>query len=383
MEARRSVERQELRGRYSSWPRNDIEYASVDEIRDWERARRQKRLRSAPHMETAVILHATRVQQSSKKLLQQIRLRYLAHQDISRFSRTASFSAFDAGYDQVVARILYNVHALEKGLARNRDLRLGFGRKALTNLNDALAIYVQKGYDRTAFAYVEGVSVIQRYKELHAGGQVDVSFLEELVDPGFLNPESGFDAAGTKTVRKADKVHNSEKPFYELAQGRSSVREFSGQSIDTRKVLNALRNAEKTPSVCNRQGWRVYWVEDPELARKVLKHQRGFGYAQMPEVLLTITVSNNAYLSPVERNQAFVDGGLFAMSVMYGLEYEGLATVPLNAMMYHKDQKAVRRLLDLDDSDMITMFIAIGDFMDDCVVPISDRKPAGDFIRRR
>jgi nitroreductase len=189
--------------------------------------------------------------------------------------------------------------------------------------------------------------------------------------------------AGTKIIRKVDKELNAEKNFYQLAQGRSSVREFSGLPIDVSKVMNALRNAEKTPSVCNRQGWRVYWVEDKELAARVLKHQRGFGQPQMPEVLLTITVSNNTFLSPVERNEAFVDGGLFAMSVMYGLEHEGLAAVPLNAMMYYKDQKAVRQLLDIDDSEMITMFIAVGEFVEESVVPVSDRKPAESFVRRR
>lgn len=327
--------------------------------------------------------HTTRAKQSGKKVLQKIRLRYLAHKDISRFSRTAAFSVFDDSYEQVVSRIMYNVHALEKGLARTRDLRLGFGVKALTNLNDALVVYRTRGFDENAFAFIEGVSVIQRYKELHVKENFDVAFLTDIFDPAFLEPSVPTASAGTKIVRKADKERNREKPFYELAQGRSSVREFSGEPIDTEKVMNAIRNAERTPSVCNRQGWRVYWVEDQDLARQVLKHQRGFGYPQMPEVLLTITVSNNTYLSPVERNQAFVDGGLFSMSVMYGLEYEGLAAVPLNAMMYYSDQKAVRKLLDIDDSEMISMFIAVGAFPDETVVPISDRKSADTFVKRR
>jgi nitroreductase len=328
-------------------------------------------------------LNTTRPKQFAKKGLQRIRLRYLVHKDVARFSRNAPFSMFDNGYEQVVSRIMYNVHALEKGLARNRDVRLGFGKKALSNLNDALVIYNLSGYDKSAFAYVQGLSVIQRYKELHAKQQFEVDFLEEIFDPEFLNPGTDYAAAGTKTVRKADKQHNGEKNFFELALNRSSVREFSGEPIDTTKVMKALRAAERTPSVCNRQGWRVYWVEDKELAAKVLKHQRGFGYAQMPEVMLCITVSYNTFLSPVERNQAFVDGGLFSMSVMYGLEAEGLATVPLNACMYHKDQMAVRELLNIDDSEMIIMFMAVGSFMDESVAPISDRKTAESFVRRR
>lgn len=321
--------------------------------------------------------------QTVKKMLQKARLRYLAHIDIARFSRTASFSAYDTGYEQVVSRIMYNVHALEKGLARVKDLRLGFGRKALANLNDALVVFVRCGYNTSDFAYIEGVSVLQRYLELHEAAGFDARVIHEVVDPRFLEPGESTRAAGTKVIRASEKEGNHSKGFYEIAQGRSSVREFSGESIDGSKVLAALSNAAKTPSVCNRQGWRVYWVESAELAQQVLVHQRGFGYPQMPEVLLTITVSNTTFLSPVERNEAFVDGGLFAMSVMYGLEYEGLAAVPLNAMMYASDQKAVRKLLNIDDSEMIIMFIAVGAFPEETTVPISDRKPAESFIRHR
>ncbi|WP_262848551.1 nitroreductase family protein [Mumia quercus] len=328
-------------------------------------------------------MNSSRPRQFGKKQLQRVRLRYLAHKDISRFSRTASFSVFDDGYEQVVSRIMYNVHALEKGLARNSDVRLGFGRKALSNLNDALVVYRSRGYDTAAFAYVEGLSIIRRYEEYHRKQEFDVPFLSEVIDDELRRTDRPAEAAGTKTVRRSDKENNCDKTFYDLAQGRSSVREFSGRPIDTEKVMNALRNAEKTPSVCNRQGWRAYWTEDKQLAAQVLAHQRGFGYAEMPEVLLAITVSNNTFLSPVERNEAFVDGGLFAMSVLYGLEHEGLAAVPLNAMMYYRDQLAVRRLLDIDDSEMIIMFIAVGEFPPESVVPISDRKPAETFVRRR
>lgn len=331
-------------------------------------------------------LNTTRAKQSSKKILQKLRLRYLGYKDIQRFSKTAAFSVFDDDYEQVVSRIMYNVHALEKGLARNVDRRLGFGIKALSNLSDAMVVYRSRGYDENLFAYVEGVSVIQRYLELHEREEHDLGHLLDVISPDLLQPdakEATSCMAGVKMICKADKRDNSSKSFYDLAQGRSSVRDFSGRPIDSSKVMAAIRNAEKTPSVCNRQGWRVYWVEDAEIARQVLVHQRGFGYPQMPAVLLTITVSNNTYLSPVERNQAYVDGGLFAMSVLYGLEYEGLAAVPLNAMMYYRDQEAVRELLKIDESEVFIMFIAVGDFMDECLVPVSDRKSLHGFVRMR
>jgi hypothetical protein len=51
---------------------------------------------------------------------------------------------------------MYNVAALEKGLVRNRDIRLGFSKKALTNLNDALVIYRLRDYDHVCLRLRRG-----------------------------------------------------------------------------------------------------------------------------------------------------------------------------------------------------------------------------------
>ncbi len=126
---------------------------------------------------------------------------------------------FDDGYEQVVSRIMYNVHALEKGLARNSDLRLGFGSKALSNLNDTLVVYRTKGYDRSAFAYVQGLSVIQRYKELHAKEQFDVSFLADIVDPEFLDPQADFGGGGHQVGEAGRQGAQLREDFLRLGPG--------------------------------------------------------------------------------------------------------------------------------------------------------------------
>jgi nitroreductase len=330
-------------------------------------------------------MNASRSRQALKRVAQGGRLAVHASRDNLRFWRFSALSVYDARYEQLNGRIMYNVHALEKGLAQTEGWRPGRGRKALKNLNDAMVVYSRHGYDETAYAFSQGLAILQRYRERHADQLEKISFLAEIIDPAILHPRQDVEYAGggVKTVRKSDKVNNSAKGFYDLAQGRSSVRAFSGEAIDADRVLSAIRNAEKTPSVCNRQGWRVYWTEDKELARTVLKHQRGFAYSQMPEVLLTVTVSQSVFISPVERNQAFIDGGLYSMSILYGLEAEGLAAVPLNACLYARDRDAVQELLDIDPSEEIIMFIAVGDHPAETIVPVSDRRPTDSFLRRR
>lgn len=325
--------------------------------------------------------NANRLNQAAKKFLQKIRLHYLAYRDIRRFSRYAAFSVFDDSYDQLCARIMYNVHAIEKGLSRGKNMRAGFGREALTNLNDALVVYSGKAYSRETYTYIQGRSIVHRYIDAHGkDAGLDLSTLD-VVDQSFHVGRDTFDAAGTKTIYAKDKLNNSSKGFYALSQGRSSVREFSGERIDIEKIRNVLRNAGKTPSVCNRQGWHVYVVTDKEKMQETLRLQRGFkGYPTLPECVLVIAVTNSAFLSPVERNEAFVDGGLFAMSVIYGLECESLAAVPLNAMMNAADERGVRALINVHDSEQIIMFVAVGAFKGETIVPISDRKPLSDYV---
>lgn len=327
-------------------------------------------------------INTSKLKETIKKNLQKIRLRYLANKDIKRFSKSAAFSIYDSSYEQLTSRIMYNVHAIEKGLSRSHNFRAGFGKNALKTLNDTLVVYTQKGYSTDSFPYIEGRSIFLRYIELHKKMSADVSFLNNIVDSSFLEENKMYGGTGVKEIFREDKLNNNKKNFYELAQGRSSVRDFSGGAVDREKILSVIQNATKTPSVCNRQGWFVYLVEDKQKIEKLLELQRGFkGYPKLPDKVLTITVSNSTFLSPVERNEAFVDGGLFAMSVIYGLEYEGIAAVTLNAMMNFKDEKGIRELLDVGESEQIILFIAVGQFKDKVIVPISDRKRAENFTK--
>lgn len=317
-----------------------------------------------------------------KKCLQKIRLRYLAHKDVKRFSKSAALSIYDATFDQLSSRIMYNVHAIEKGLSREHHFRKGFGRKALSTLNDCLLIYEEQNYSKDRFAYKQGRSIILRYIDKHKAMNEDTSFLSEIIVPAFLQEDSQFEFAGVKTVFLDDKKNNKSKNFYELSQNRASVRDFSGEAVDSKLVLSAIKNALKTPSVCNRQGWKVYLTENKTLIKDILYFQKGFnGYPKLPEILLTVCVSNSSFLSPVERNEAFVDGGLLSMSIIYGLEYEGLACVTLNAMMDSKSEKQIRKIVKIDSSEQVILFIAIGQFKDKVTVPVSDRKSLEDVVK--
>lgn len=70
------------------------------------------------------------------------------------------------------------------------------------------------------------------------------------------------------------------------------------------------------------------------------------------------------------------------MSVLYGLEHEGLAAVPLNACLYSRAQKAIRKLVPIPHAEVIVMFIAVGAFPETSAVPASSRKPLESVVVR-
>lgn len=329
-------------------------------------------------------MNASRSKQIVKRIAQAGRLVAYTVGDAVRFWKHASLSTCDRGRHQLGSRIMYNVHALEKGLAHTSAWAPGRGRKALGNLSDAMVQFLNQGYSEDSYEFQQGLAILRHYAAKHSAQGIDVPDLSAYVDASFLvDLTSVLPVAGVKPITRAVGQDNRTRGFHELAEGRVSVREFSGKKIDAESVARALRSAEKTPSVCNRQGWRVYQTEDKVLMRKVLRHQRGFAYEQMPEVLVAVTVSYGSFISPVERHQAFVDGGLFSMSLLYGLEAEGLAAVPLNACLYIRARRAIVRLLDMDPADEIVMFIAIGDHPTETIVPRSDRRPSTEFVHHR
>jgi nitroreductase len=88
----------------------------------------------------------------------------------------------------------------------------------------------------------------------------------------------------------------------------------------------------KSPSVCNRQPWKVHLIEDEQLLHQVMTAQGGFaGNGHNMQLLLLVTVDLRYFSTSSERNQGFVDGGIYLMSLVYALTYHKMATCILNA----------------------------------------------------
>lgn len=302
----------------------------------------------------------------SKKLIQAMT------GDFKRYNKAAFYQRVDQNKDNLRARITLYYHQIEKGLS-NKNIRLGFGKKALDNLFSCIEEF--KKYDKyyEDSRYKTAASVLKKYIEYHESNSYDVNEVKERYEKIIENIPAD-DMGGIYEINKEEILSYKESSFDLFSKNRVSVRDFSEEPVDIHTIEKAISISMKTPSVCNRQPWRVYIIKNQSLREQVLKAQKGILSAgDNMDTLLMIT-SDNQYLGAAnERNQGFIDGGMFSMSLIYSLTYVGLASCALNAALTPEDDKAIRDLIKIPEEENIIMFIALGNYPDKFKVPKSHR----------
>ncbi len=229
------------------------------------------------------------------------------------------------------AQITKDYHRIEKGLALQQPRR-PFGLEVQRRLEKLLP-----AADPNAAYTQHARSALTALQQWNEGGDVseDISPVRELADPALSDAAAFF---GT----------------------RHSVRDFSVRPVEADVLERAVELALFSPSVCNRQSWRLH-IRHGEEARKVLEFQNGSaGFRDIVPAVAVVTVDARAFAGTKERNQGWIDGGIFAMSFVWALHALGLDSCMLNMSVPTFKADALRRHLNADDSELIIMMVAIG-----------------------
>ena len=296
--------------------------------------------------------------------------------DFSRFLRSR------LNTEEIIrARITMDYHRIEKGLAL-KDTRIGFGQETVMRLIDNLYAY-------NAIAGVDtlvtiAVQTLAAYSEFHAvnGGadpslETKIAELRKICQTNVRHADSGYKWVDKREVHEQAVCDLS--PFF---LSRYSVRDFSEQEVALKLVERAMQMAVKTPSVCNRQAWRVYLFHQKDDILKVLALQNGNrGFREQVPLVAVVTCDRSAFVTPDERNQAWVDGGMFSMSLVYALHSLGLGSCCLNWSVGKSQDVKLKQLTGIPETDAVIMMIAIGHLPETFKVACSPRKEVHTFLK--
>ena len=132
--------------------------------------------------------------------------------------------------------------------------------------------------------------------------------------------------------------------------------------IPDRKIIeNIVSIAQKAPSQCNRQSSKAHLIQNKEVIDKILSIQGGAnGYSKDIFNLFVISNDLSGWQGPQQRNQLYVDGALFSMMLMLGIQSENLVSCSLNLAIKNSDEKKIKALATIPDSQRLIMLVAFG-----------------------
>ena len=269
-------------------------------------------------------------------------------------SHSATFSY--KGQERLIGRIVRYYHSLEKGLSL-KDSKTVFGKQVALRLVSLLSRADELGMKDDV--QVRAAKAVLK----HYGKHIGQNAVEEMPELNRLISDSSVSVSegGVLEITGDELLRYSKGNFESLICARRSVRYFDEKSVDINIILKAIAMAQQSPSVCNRQPGRVYYTTDADKIAAALQLQdgnRGFGH--YVKALIVVASDLSVFGGPNERNQVFIDGGLFAMTLMYSLTYLGLATCSLNWMATARNDRQLRNLCGIKSSHTVIMLIAAG-----------------------
>lgn len=277
--------------------------------------------------------------------------------------------------------ITMDYHRIEKGLAL-KEPRAGFGSDVIERLIKFIPEYQEKyGSDATILVTL---NCLDAYYRFNLSQGIDNEGLYQKIQVFKENvgkTQAVFFEGGVFDTTKADILQKGKVDLTEFFNSRYSIRHFSEDEVDISLIQQAVKMAQKTPSVCNRQSCKVYVFSDSESKTKVLSYQNGNrGFGEQVSKVLIVTSNLEHFTSIGERNQGWIDGGMFSMSLVYALHSLGLGTCCLNWSVEYKKDKALKQAADIPDTELIMMMIAVGHLPEKLKIAQSPRKPLDEVL---
>lgn len=289
--------------------------------------------------------------------------------DLRRFSSWSHGTDSDRTREQALYAIYKGYHGVEKGLSLSQP-RPNFGAPKISRLIKKILEFSSRFDPRSVPA---AISALHSYRDFNTGHNIENPTLNS-----FLSNFGDDRTGGTQTVERIDIELATRAVGVNFFWTRHSIRQYADKPVEMDLVRQAVDMARKTPSVCNRQGIRVHAFEDAQEALDWQPGNNGFGH--LSSRALVVTADLQAFSGTGERNQPFIDGGMFAMSLLYALHTQELGACPLAWSMRPKADKKMRRALNIPDNEVVIMLISVGHLPETMQVARSNRRPLDHYL---
>lgn len=286
------------------------------------------------------------------------------------------------------AKILRQTHIIEKGMSLSAP-RERFGVEKACELIDFMMEYVDIGYKVEESSVVKNaIGVVEAYLAFHSKRdffpEEVIQRYNQLFEKVFIEKlqyEEG--TYGIKYTTRDDVEESAKGDFLRFFNSRHSIRQFSDTLVTNDEIRKAVELAMKAPSACNRQTCKVYAYDQKEINQQLGELIAGnTGFDKEVQKYLVVTSDLSGFYNAFERNQIYVDGGIFALALTQSLHYYGIASCILqNGEYKERNQKIKEICKNIPQNEKIILFIAIGHYKEEFSYASSHRKELDEVLK--
>lgn len=280
------------------------------------------------------------------------------------------------------ARILRQTHVIEKGMSLSHP-KEKFGVGKVSDLLEYIAEFCKRGFIIEESTPVKNaLGVIDAYLQFHRErGFIPSEIVNKYEYFKSYAPDSN-DSFGIRSIALEKLQENVHSDFPEFFCSRHSVRQFVDKAVNYEDIRKAVSLAMHAPSACNRQSVKVYFYSDKKINSALgdlIAGNTGFD-KEVPHYLV-LTSDMSAFYDAFERNQVYVDGGIFCMALIEALHYFGIASCVLQNGEFKDRNFEFKKICgNIPDNEKIICFIAIGYYKDNVVYATSHRKKLEEVL---
>ena len=193
--------------------------------------------------------------------------------DALQFVRWSHDGIRDLTKGKMESSIIKSYHGFEKGLSLESP-RIGFGQENARRLLDKISKWKLRYAPNQMTQAAE--SSLQAYYKFNKEAGLSLDFMNEWIqmEDDRIMPETG----GVKIIKKSEVLKAIQDVSEKFFISRNSMRIFSREEVPLDDIKRAVSIAQKSPSVCNRQGVRIYCAKNAMDALKWQPGNRGFGH---------------------------------------------------------------------------------------------------------
>ena len=278
--------------------------------------------------------------------------------------------------------MLFEIHKLEKGFAVVKNQR-PFGidkiKRIIKDIND----YENYGFVK-GFAYDLAYSSLKEYSRFYEEKNWIDREEYKLVKDFITNKKINEIPVGAFNYKKEQFIEDALIDYNKFLSTRRSVRNFSNQKLKKEHIKKAVEMAIKTPTACNRQMCKIYYISRNENKKIIEKYAQGLGLFDLTNAnyfVITFDISANYFIG--ERNQGWFNSGLVTMNFVNALHSLGIGSCCIQFGNNFKQETEVKKLLQIPSTERIAVIITAGYYDEISKIPYSTRKPIEEIYFER